>query len=131
MLKFVKGLFVAACFIVGTTEVCIASGDMTVIFDQPADCESIAGWELSWEPTASASDKPGASAFGASIPNDNSKFTCGLGAETVLNIVGIGSNRFWIRAVGNQAATFSEYSNFLDSNVPFAPPVLRSVDAIL
>lgn len=128
--RLVAGILLTGCIVIGTAEVCTATGSMEVVFDQPGDCAFTTGWELAWEPTAGAAeDKPSPTAFGVSIPNDGTEFECGIARRFFREATGVGQNRFWMRA--NSAAGFSAYSNFVDANIPFAHPVLRSVEPVL
>lgn len=103
----------------------MGSGPVTVTFEQPGDCEVIAGWELYHEPQAGAGVLPSPTAFGISIPNAG-PIVCGPPATTVQAAVGVGLHRFWLRALATGGER-SEFSNFKDTPLPFARPVLVSV----
>jgi hypothetical protein len=103
-----------------------ASGPRTITFNQNGDCPLITGWELTYQPVAGAGAQPGANTTGFSFTN-TAPLVCGPGATTVVPTVGAGPYRFWLRAVTATGAT-SAYSNFIDANIPFAAPVLNSVN---
>lgn len=118
--------FLFACLFVGAVAVCQATGPRLVTFDQPADCEFVAGWELAYEPVSRGTTEPSPLASGFTVASGPAPLACGPGASFVFTAAGVGDHRFWIRAVSTDG-TRSPYSNFLDAPVPFAAPVLRSV----
>jgi hypothetical protein len=115
----------AVCWFVGNTLVCRASGPRTVTFDQVSDCTFITGWELAYEPMATAGALPSATALGFSATNI-SPLVCGIGAKFAYSAIGVGQYRFWLRAVASDG-TKSAYSNTVDAPLPFAAPHLVSV----
>ena len=60
------------------------------------------------------------------VPPNAAPLVCGINVSVVEPIIGVGPNRFWLRAVAPDG-TKSGYSNSVDAPVPFAVPVLRAV----
>jgi hypothetical protein len=102
---------------------CLASGPAQVVFRQDSDCSAITQYELAYEPVANAGTQPDAKATVVTVALPTG-FACGKEFTTLVNVTGVGSTRFWLRADTADAATVSAWSNSIDANVPVAAPIL-------
>jgi hypothetical protein len=74
---------------------------------------------------AGARRRSSAGATGVSIPKGS--LTCGANVSAIVATTGVGTMRFWLRAVDTTGTVKSAYSNTVDAPLPFASPVLKSV----
>lgn len=104
------------------TGAAFAGGQATVRWDQGADCGQVVGWELLQAPVTATGPTPVPSmaTVGASIPNDGTP-ACGMAMQQTVTLVGIGPQRFWLRAVGANGVKSAE-SGSVDASLPLARP---------
>lgn len=118
LLGFAIGVVLTVTFAAGVAH---AGGPTVVAWNQSADCASVTGWELLAAPitTAQPNPQPSGATVGVTIPNTGTP-PCGLAMSRTVNLSGVGSYRYWLRALAG--STKSGESNAVEASQPLGKP---------